>query len=80
MTKDIVVSDDPNVNWNDDSLQFPRLLDELQAVHPNLITPELLESMDLEFSQVAELFERASTRWGRIKKLTGKTKPPRKST
>lgn len=49
-----------NQNWNDNSIQFPRLLAEISAVG---LTPgqfeELAVAMDLSVEQIDELFERA---------------------
>lgn len=54
--------------WEDNSLQFPRLLAEIYAVG---LTDEqwtgLADSMDLELEFVNELFERAQEEWDAIK-------------
>jgi len=58
-----------NPSWDDDSIQFPRLLAEIAA------TVELTEdqwgelraSMDLDTNDIAELFDRAQSRWEEIK-------------
>lgn len=58
--------------WEDDSIQFARLIGEM-AANINL-TPEqeecLCESMDLTPARLNELFSRAQTRWDRIKANT----------
>ena len=55
--------------WNDDAIQFPRLLAEIRA---NVeFTPEqmrsLCDSMDLEVQQIEELLERADLAFEKIK-------------
>ena len=58
-------------NWNNNELQFARLLSEIQAM--GITTEEidtLGESMDLEPSEVHELFIRAE-------KIFEAAKPPR---
>jgi hypothetical protein len=61
-----------NPVWDDDNIQFPRLIAELEAV----LTPEqyreVAESMDLDMPELMELFERARKKWDAIKaKTTG---------
>lgn len=64
----MAVIDEP---WYNNSIQFPRLIDEIQAVG---LTEDqwdaLLESMDLESDELAELFERAQSIWDSIKAAT----------
>jgi hypothetical protein len=54
--------------WNDNSVQFPRLLAEVLAVG---LTPEqyaqLGESMDLSTAEIDEVFERAECEFSSIK-------------
>jgi len=46
--------------WNDDSVQFPRLLAEINAIGLSEEQyEELGELMDLEASEINELFDRA---------------------
>jgi hypothetical protein len=57
------------MNWENNSIQFPRLIAEMEAAgffeqSENLNA--LLESMDLEMDDLAELIERASTVWDSI--------------
>lgn len=54
--------------WEDDSIQFPRLLCEIMATQDKLDIPALAESMDLSVEDVNELFDRAHTTWERAKK------------
>lgn len=58
--------------WNNNAVQFPRLLAEIRAVS---LTDdqyrELAASMDLTRDQIDELLERAETRWQGIKAQTG---------
>ena len=52
--------------WNDDLIQFARLLCEIQATS-TLNTREIQESMDLDIVDIDELFERASIVWDEAK-------------
>ncbi len=45
--------------WDNDHLQFARLLAEIQMTGPFIISDELKESMDLEENQIQEIFDRA---------------------
>jgi hypothetical protein len=67
----IKVSGNPETNWNNDNIQFPRLLAELRAQG---LTPEqyefLNESMDVDRDQVDEILERAEEVWQQIKDAT----------
>jgi hypothetical protein len=68
MDKEATPSKDPNKNWANDNIQFPRLLTEIADVclGPNDYL-ELAKSMDLTVLQVHELFERAQTKWDAIR-------------
>ena len=46
--------------WEDDKLQFARLLCEIQATQSKLNIKKLSEAMDLDKENIAELFERAN--------------------
>ena len=52
--------------WDDNSIQFPRLLAEIYATQ-DLKMAALCESMDLEVGDIVEIFERALIDWERIK-------------
>jgi len=54
--------------WQDDSIQFPRLLAEIMATQENLDFTLLAESMDLDVAYIDELFDRANTAWEKAKK------------
>ena len=56
-----------NTNWNNNAIQFPRLLTEIAATQDKLNFQTLAESMDLTIAEVGELFDRAQTEWERIK-------------
>lgn len=45
--------------WENDLIQFARLLDEIRATQENIDYDALCESMDLEADRIVELFERA---------------------
>ena len=65
----ITVSKDPNKNWANNAIQFPRFIEEAQAA--GAFTPEVLDamalSMDLDRKQVEELMDRAATLWEDVK-------------
>jgi hypothetical protein len=61
-----------NDNWNNNAIQFPRLLAEINACvdigkHD---MAELCMSMDLSVREIHELFDRAEEEWQRIKEET----------
>lgn len=57
-----------NPRWLDDSVQFPRLLSEIEAVAGDVVPWEdVAASMDLSLNQVDELISRAQVAWERIK-------------
>lgn len=53
--------------WEDDAVQFPRLIAEINATQDRLDIDALAASMDLEPGNVHELFDRADAAWERIK-------------
>lgn len=59
--------------WLDDSIQFPRLIAELEEIggfgDPDKVR-ELRESMDIEPHQLDDLVNRARAAWDRIKEET----------
>ena len=59
-----------NDNWNNNAIQFPRLLAEINAcvTISNEDWLDLLESMDLSEDDIIELMDRANDEWERIKK------------
>ena len=61
------VSDDPNTNWENNYLQFARLISECNAVGAIHITEELCYSMNLSINQVKEVINRAQYSWKKIK-------------
>jgi len=56
------------INWNDNSIQFPRLIAELQMAGG--FTEEIIKllalSMDLEIERVYEIIDRACREWDDI--------------
>jgi hypothetical protein len=56
--------------WNDNTIQFPRLIDECQAVLTADQYEQLCVSMDLEMADLMELFDRAQQEWDRTKAAT----------
>lgn len=61
---------DATDNWRRDDYQFPRLLSELFAVVDDDLLRPVAESMDLELSEIIELFTRAEDAWERVKVAT----------
>lgn len=63
---------EPATTWENNGIQFPRLIAELEAAAA--FTPEVLDalsaSMDLEPSEVHELIERAVISWDHIVRNT----------
>lgn len=57
-----------NARWNDDLVQFARLLCEIVATHSEIDYAGLCASMDLDYDEVDELFERAHNSWERAKR------------
>ena len=57
---------DSEDSWNDNRIQFPRLLAEIRATQ-NLDYEALCDSMDLTVEQVDELLERAEDEFAVIK-------------
>jgi len=56
-----------NPKWDDNSLQFPRLLAEIMATQDNLDITALAEAMDVEEEDVVELMHRAQKVWEKRK-------------
>ena len=60
-----------NELWNNDLIQFARMLSEIQANWcPESLVKELMDSMDLERDEVLEIFERADKVWEASKEAT----------
>lgn len=67
-----------NTNWDNDSIQFPRLIAEIEATNAfELLQPDgrrvietVADSMDLDPSDVYEIVERAAIKWDQIKART----------
>ena len=61
-----------NPNWDNNTIQFPRLIAELQMA--GAFTTEVMEalkdSMDLQESDIDELIARAEVLWDKIKEDT----------
>lgn len=53
-------------NWNNNAIQFPRLLCEINATQ-DLDISTLAKAMGLHTDEISELFDRAHTVWNRIK-------------
>jgi hypothetical protein len=56
--------------WENDQIQFARLLAELQGVLPRETVEQVAESMDLTPDKVGELLDRAAEEWEQIKAVT----------
>lgn len=70
----VFVSSDPDDNWKNDSIQFPRLIAEMEAAGFFTQQHELLsllcQSMDLDLHQIHEIVDRAQQQWDAIKQQT----------
>jgi hypothetical protein len=53
--------------WNNNSIQFPRLLSEVHAIIGKEMIQEIANSMDLPFFRVRELLQRADDEFERLK-------------
>lgn len=60
-------------HWDNNAIQFPRLLAEIMATQEKLDMPALAESMDISIDELNELFDRAHQAWELIK--VGATPP-----
>lgn len=72
MQRHVKVSSDPNENWANDDIQFPRLLAELYATVglDEAQWDDLCATTGLDRGQILEIFERADVVWQEIKEKT----------
>jgi hypothetical protein len=56
--------------WENNGIQFPRLLAEINGVMTHEQVGQLAENMDLQPHEVCELFDRADAVWQQIKDVT----------
>lgn len=63
-----------NEKWNDDSIQFPRLITEIRANVDisNKEWDDMCNSMDLSYGKIEQLFNRADKEWEKIKEESRK--------
>ena len=52
--------------WEDDHIQFPRLIAEIIATQEKLDVAALCEAMDISIEELDSLFERAQVAWARL--------------
>lgn len=68
--KRITISKNPNKNWQNDDIQFPRLIAEMEAAGvfavPGVLKALSVE-MDLTVDELCGLISRAQTTWDGIK-------------
>lgn len=62
--------------WDDNTIQFARLLCELVANNATLNLEDVAEGMDLELAQVLSLFDRAVDVWESAKKVEARDHAP----
>lgn len=64
----IKISKNPDKNWENNDIQFPRLLNELNATGfmTAEIEKQLLDEMDITREELDQLFERARQVWDEI--------------
>jgi len=55
--------------WENNDIQFPRLLSEIFACSENLEIDAIADSMDVETNDVIELFDRAQSVFANIKRF-----------
>lgn len=68
-------------NWNNNRVQFPRLLAEINAVGLTVVQEAgICESMDLDAEHVRELFQRAEDVFEELKDNIGRKCPPAEKT
>jgi hypothetical protein len=60
-----------NAKWNNNELQFARLIAELEAAGAFTVAvmQDLCVSMDLEKNEVTELIDRAQNHWDEMKAM-----------
>jgi len=66
------IDSDPDVNWSNNDIQFPRLIAELNATgaFTRTVVHEVAGAMDLDPSQVYELIDRSVYAWDDIQART----------
>ena len=66
------VSSNPDENWQNDAIQFPRLIAELEAAgaFTSPVLKSVAASMDLKTGDVVALIDRAQGTWDDIKAQT----------
>ena len=59
----------PKTNWNNNNIQFPRLLSEIFAVGlTNEQMDQLCDSMNLTIDDIDELFHRAQSEFDQLRR------------
>ncbi len=71
----IKISKNPNTNWENNSIQFPRLIAEMEAIGifaniSNTFIHELCSEMDITKEDLFQLVNRAQNVWDNIKEQT----------
>lgn len=64
------VTKDPNKNWENDDIQFPRLIAELEATgafENDALCEAVCEEMSITMDELSNLIDRAQTKWDNIK-------------
>jgi energy-converting hydrogenase A subunit M len=69
VSNDVHVSINPDENWANNAIQFPRFIEEAQAAgaFTNDVIEQMAQSMDLDVEEVQEIMERARKIWESIK-------------
>ena len=72
MTSKPQVSSDPDVNWQNDAIQFPRLIAELEACGGFTVSvlSRVAKETDLKVSDILQIVERAQYVWDDVKART----------
>lgn len=66
------ISRNPSINFDNDAIQFPRLIAELEAA--GAFTDKMMDAlaveMDLSWDEISQIIDRAQHKFEEIKKLT----------
>lgn len=66
------VSKDPNVNWNNDEITFPRFIAEAEAngAFTTEVLEKMAEAMDVHVGFLVKIIDGAQKKWDKIKSQT----------
>lgn len=67
----ILISKNPEANWKNNEIQFPRLIAEIKAAgvfHSDTFVDRICISMNIDREDLEELIDRACAQWDEIEK------------